>query len=158
MGNLLCLHTLVDIGEWIDQFLLTPVLANLFMEEFEVTAITEAPPKKMFWGRYVGDIVVVNKKEYEDELFQHINQQHNSIKFTIEQGVDNSLLMLDIRMIRENSSITTNIYRKATHIDQCLEWTSNCSVHQELGMGISPMHHTETLINDEGRMKTEKEK
>ena len=83
---------------------LSPVLAKLFKEEFEEKAIAEAPH---FWGRYIDDTGVVIKKEYEDELFQHINQQHNSIKFTIEQD-DNSFPMLDLRMIREHS-ITTNI-------------------------------------------------
>ena len=42
------------------------------------------------------DTGVVSKKEYADEQFQHINQLHNSIKFTIEQeDEENNLLMLD---------------------------------------------------------------
>ena len=41
---------------------------------------------------------VVMRKGHEDDLFQHINQQHKgSIKFTIEQeGEDNSRPMLDM--------------------------------------------------------------
>ena len=76
---------------------------------------------------------VVTKKEHDNELFKYINQQHNSIKFTIEQeGKDNSLPMLDIRMIRDNNRITTDIYTKATHTDQYVQWTSNNPVHQKL--------------------------
>ena len=86
------------------------VLANLFMEEFEEKAIAEAPHSPMFWWRYVDDTGVVVLKQHENELFQHINKQHKSITFTIKQeGDDNSLPMLDIRMIRENDSITTDI-------------------------------------------------
>ena len=96
----------------------SPVLANLSMEEFEEKPITKAPYTQRFCGRYIADTGVVIKNEYEDELFQHIKQQHNSMKFTIEQEEDNnSLLMLDIQMIRENNSITTDIYRKGTHTD-----------------------------------------
>ena len=62
---------------------LSLVLANLFMEKFAEKAIAEASQAPTFLGRYVDDTGVVIKKEYEDELFQHINQQYNSIKFTM---------------------------------------------------------------------------
>ena len=52
---------------------LPPVLANLFMEEFEEKAIAKAPHPPKFGGRYIDDTGVVIKKEYEDELFQQIN-------------------------------------------------------------------------------------
>ena len=57
-----------------------------------------------------------------------------------------------------NSSITTNIYRKANHTDQYLQLTSNHPVHQKLGIMRMLMHHAETLIKDEGRVKIETEK
>ena len=67
------------------------------MEEFEEKAIAEAPQPPNCGGRYEDDTVVVVQKKYEDGLLQHINKQHKSIKFTIEQkGDGNSLLMLDI--------------------------------------------------------------
>ena len=65
--------------------LLSLVLVNLFMEEFEPKALDTAPHPPKFWGRYVHDKEVVNKQEYEDELFEHINQELPSIKFTIER-------------------------------------------------------------------------
>ena len=45
-----------------------------------------------------------------------------------------------------------------THTDQCLQWSSNHPVHHKLGIVRTLMHHTETLIKDEGRVKIEKEK
>ena len=125
---------------------LSLVLANLFVEEFEEKAITEAPHTLTFWGRYINDTGVVIKKEHEDELFQHIIQQHTNIKFTSKQEDD------------ENSRITTDIYKKWTHTDQYLQWTSKHPVHLKLGIVRRLMHHAETLIKDEGRMKIEKVK
>ena len=61
-------------------------------------------------------------------------------------------------MSRENNSITTDIYRKAIHTDQYLQWISNHPVHQKLGIVRTLMHHAETLIKDKRRMKTKKEK
>ena len=124
---------------------LSPVIANVFMEEFEEKAIAEAPHPSKFWGRYVDNTGVVIRKEYDNELFQHINQQHNRIKFTIEQeGEDNSLPMLDILMIRNNTMITTDIYGKATHTVQYLQWISKHPVHQKLEIVRTLMHRADT--------------
>ena len=54
---------------------LSPVLATLFMEEFEEKVIAEAPHTPKFWGRYVDDTGIVVQKKHEDELFQHISKQ-----------------------------------------------------------------------------------
>ena len=67
---------------------LSPVLSNLFMEEFEEKALVSAAHPSKYWGRYVDDTGVVQKKEFEDELFEHINSQHPSIKFTTEREGD----------------------------------------------------------------------
>ena len=66
--------------------------------------------------------------------------------------------MLDIRLIRESSRITTYLYRKVTHTNQYLQCTSNHRVYQKLGIVRRHMHCTKTLIKDEERMKTDKEK
>ena len=50
---------------------------------------------------------VITKKIHLHTLFDHINQQHESINFsTEEEGADGTLPMLDIRMIREGENIT----------------------------------------------------
>ena len=60
-------------------------------------------------------------------------------------------------MIRENNSITTNIYSKAADTDQYLQWTFNHPLHQKLSIVRIWVHRAETLIKDEWRIKTEKE-
>ena len=64
-----------------------------------------------FWDKYVDDTGVGVKQIHEDELFQHINRQYPSIKFTIEkEDEEQSLPMLDLKLKRESNSITTDIY------------------------------------------------
>lgn len=138
---------------------LSPVLSNLFMEEFEKKALSTAPHPPKYWGRYVDDTGVIGKKAHEDELFDHINKQHESIKFTIEKENDDQCLpMLDLEMIRKDNSITTNIYRKPTHTDHYLQWSSHHPVHQKLGVVRTLMHRADTLIADDTLRKEEKEK
>ena len=54
---------------------LSPVIANIFMEEFVLKVLETAayPPK--FWSRYVDDMGVITKKIHVQVLFDHINQQ-----------------------------------------------------------------------------------
>ena len=124
-----------------------------------LSAISTAPHPPKFWTRYVDDTGVIIKKEHEEELFNHINSQHPSIKFTIErESEDHSLPMLDLRLIRENNSITTDIYRKPTHTDHYLQWTSHHPVQQKIGIVRTLMHRADTLITDDRRKEGEKEK
>ena len=52
---------------------ISPIVANLFMEEFEVRAIQTAnnPPK--MWKRFVDDTCVILKSANKEEFFHHIN-------------------------------------------------------------------------------------
>ena len=138
---------------------LCPVLANLFMEEFERKALNTAPHRPKFWGRYVDDTGVVNQREYEQELFEHINSQHDSIQFTMEREKDNRLPMLDVMMIRNpDNTITTDVFRKETHTDHYLQWSSNHPVQQKLGIVRTLIHRASTLIKDPALKLAEKEK
>ena len=137
---------------------LSPILANLFMEEFEEKALTTAPHPPKFWARYVDDTGVVTKKLHEEELFNHINRQHPSIKFTIETEVDNSLPMLDLKLNRTNNTIIADIYRKPTHTDHYLQWSSHHPVQQKLGIVCTLMHRADIIISDNNLKKVEKEK
>ena len=129
------------------------------MEEFERKALDTAPHRPKFWGRYVDDTGVVNQQEHEQELFEHINKQHDSIKFTIEREKDCRLPMLDVMMIRKpDNSIITDVFRKETHTDHYLQWSSNHPVQQKLGIVRTLMHRANTLIEDHSLREAEKEK
>ena len=80
------------------------------MEEFEDKVLTEVPHPQKFWARYADDTGIVIKKIHEDELFEHVNQQHPSIKFTFEKkDEDQSIPMIDLMLTREENNITTSI-------------------------------------------------
>ena len=62
---------------------ISPLIANIFMEEFEVQALSSSPPPSL-WLRFVDDTFVINKAEHSQELLQHINNQDPHIQFTVE--------------------------------------------------------------------------
>ena len=75
----------------------SPIFANMFMEVFEIKALATAPNLPCFWGWYIDDTGTVQKKHYVQGLFKHINSQHESIAFTVEEQDSKGYLpMLDV--------------------------------------------------------------
>ena len=61
---------------------LSPIVANIFMEEFETSALQQATHQPKLWLRYVDDTFIIwqNSKQQLDNFFQHFNNQHSNIK------------------------------------------------------------------------------
>ena len=57
----------------------SPIVTNLFMEDYEGKALEayQDPPK--YWGRYVDDALAVIKTAYIEPFTPHLNAQHKSI-------------------------------------------------------------------------------
>ena len=73
---------------------ISPLIANIFMEEFEVKALSTCPNPSL-WLRFVDDTFVINKAEHSQALLQHINNQDPHIQFTEEATQQGSLPFLD---------------------------------------------------------------
>ena len=94
----------------------SPIVANLFMENFEVKAINTAqyPPK--MWKRYVDDTCVIMDSARKEDSFNHISSLDPHIHFTSEDAKpDRSIPFLDtIVMPQSDGSLKTTVYRKST--------------------------------------------
>ncbi len=62
----------------------SPIVSNLFMENFETKVIATFPHQVKVWGRYVDDTFVVIKASLRQQFTDDLNSQHPSIKFTTE--------------------------------------------------------------------------
>ena len=104
------------------------VVANLYMEVFEVKALATCPPdcKPRIWKRYVDDTFTIVNRESVDGLLNHLNNQEPSIRFTMETEENSTIPFLDTLVHREpNGQLTTTVYRKPTHTDQYLAYDSH---------------------------------
>ncbi len=79
---------------------LSPIVANLFMEEFENKALTTAVVRPKVWLRYVDDVFAVwNHDEQQlGQFHEHLNNQHSNIQFTTEEEVDGNISFLDVQL------------------------------------------------------------
>ena len=104
---------------------ISPLLANIFMEEFQVKALSSTPTPSL-WLRFVDDTFVINRAEHSQALLQHINSQDPHKQFTVEPTQQGSLPFLDTLVtIEQDNMFSTSVYRKPTHTDQYLHWDSN---------------------------------
>ena len=104
---------------------ISSLIANIFMEEFEVKALSTYPTSSL-WLRFVDDTFVINKAEHSQAILQHINKQDPHIQFRVEPTQQGSLPFLDTLVTTEpNNTFSTTVYRKPTHTDQYLHWDSN---------------------------------
>ena len=97
---------------------LSPVIANIFMEHFETTALQTLSQRPSLWLRYVDDTFVIwpHSRRELDHFLAHINQHHPSIKFTMETEQNNSIPFLDVLVTKSPSGKPAHqVYRKPTH-------------------------------------------
>ena len=64
---------------------ISPIVANLFMENFEIRALQSSSNPPLLWKRFVDDTFVILKKIHKDEFLTHINSVDHNIQFTTEE-------------------------------------------------------------------------
>ena len=101
-------------------------IANMVMEYVEEKALSTFPSRPIFWKRYVDDTFTVLPEDIVYRFLEHLNQVEPSIRFTVEKEVDGQLPFLDLLISRDSDgSISTSVYRKPTHTDQYLHFSSH---------------------------------
>ena len=71
--------------------LVSPIVANLYMEYFEQTALSTAPHLRL-WQRYVDDTFVIQKEIHKQDFLQHINSVDPAIQFTVENNKEDGAI------------------------------------------------------------------
>ncbi|PNF31066.1 hypothetical protein B7P43_G17441 [Cryptotermes secundus] len=131
---------------------LSPVVSNIFMEHFEKLALDPAPYKPSLWLRYVDGTFVVWPlgPERLQDFFDHLNSVRPSICFTMETESDNAISFLYVLVIREETALVTQVYRKPTHTGQYLNFKSNHPPHVKRGL-IKCLHNKASTICQDRR-------
>ena len=60
-----------------------------------------------------------------ENFFHHINNLHQNIKFTMEEESNGKLEFLNTLLKRNNGEISVLVYRKPTHTDRYLNYSSH---------------------------------
>ena len=138
---------------------ISPIVANLFMENFEEKAISTAPYPPYFWKRYVDDTFTILQSSHRRAFLDHINSVDQHIQFTCEeQREDGSLPFLDVLVIpNEDGSLSSTVFRKPTHTDLYLQWDSHCTLPSKYSVIGTLLHRAKTICSDPQLLEQEEE-
>ena len=112
----------------------SPVIANIYLEQFESLAIPISPTLIKWWFRYVDDVHNATRKGQLNKLQEHLNFIDPHIKFTIELPGTDGLPFLDTLTKPTPYSIESTVYRKSTHTDRYLDYNSNHPISAKLSV------------------------
>ena len=138
---------------------ISPIVANLFMEDFEVKALSTTPTPPTLWKRFVDDTFIIIQRRHKESFLQHLNSMNNNIHFTCEDAKDDgSIAFLDMLISpNENGRLNTTVYRKDTHTDQYLHWNSNHAITSKYGVVGTLYHRARTVCSTPEQLQKEEQ-
>jgi len=113
---------------------LSPVIADIVMQDLEEDVLNSLDFNIMTYYRYVDDIFLIAPQDKIDIIFERFNNQHDRIKFTIENERNRSLSFLDLLITIKNSHIMIDWYQKETFSGRTLSYLSNHPRCQKTGV------------------------
>ncbi|GJQ87084.1 hypothetical protein Trydic_g23937 [Trypoxylus dichotomus] len=129
----------------------SPIIANIFMEDFETRALDTAKYTLKLWSRYVDNTFIkwTNGGDKLQDFLPHLNSIHPKIKFTTEIRNRNQLPFLDVLVIKKQvGSVGYTAYRKTTHTNHYLNAQSYHHPAQFRGVA-------KTLVSRSQHIRTE---
>ena len=137
----------------------SPIVANLFTEDFEIKAINLAVDHPRIWKRFVDDTFVVIDSTRKENFLEHINNMDPHIQFTSEDAkLDGSLSFLDtIVLPQPDNSLLTSVYRKPTHTDLYQQWDSHHHLSAKFSVINTLRHRARTVCSNTQLLKEEED-
>ena len=102
-----------------------PVVANLCMEAIGEVAINTSEIQPKVWKRYVDDSFCIIKRNAVNSFHTTLNSIDPHISFTFDEESYQQIAFLDTLVSRKDNTITIGVYRKATHLDRYLDFSSH---------------------------------
>ena len=137
---------------------ISPLVANLFMEEIGVQAISTSTTPLTLWKRFVDDTFTIIKKN-RDRFLQHLNSIYPKIKFTSEEVREYGYMpFLNILVTpEEDGSLKTSVFRKATHNGLYLQWDSHHTIPSKYSVAGTLYHRASTVCSTPQLLQEEEE-
>jgi len=91
---------------------LSPILADIVLEDVEEAALDRLPVDLPFYFRYIDDILLAAPRNSLDLILETFNSFHTRLKFTIEVSREGHISFLDVNLIVENRKIIFDLFKK----------------------------------------------
>jgi len=104
---------------------LSPILADIVMDDLENTCLRKLDFTVKTYFRYVDDIFLIIPSEKLQLVLNEFNNYHPRLGFTHEIECNSELNFLNTLVIRKENHLITNWYRKPTHSGRYINFYSN---------------------------------
>ena len=132
-------------------------VANLVMEDVEDRALATTNVDVKFWKRYVDDTCVALAANKCEAFLGHLNLVEPTIQFTLERELDGKLPFLDVLLEHHpDGTISTSVFRKSTHTDRYLDYSSHHPLAQRSAVVRTLQHRAEVLSSTQEALDKEK--
>jgi len=115
---------------------ISPIIADIVMDDIETRALNSLRFKIPFYYRYVDDIALTIPCNKAELLLDTFNSFHPRLQFTLERG-GNFLNFLDVTIIKNNNNLEFDFYTKPTFSGRFLSYMSQHSISQKRGVIMS---------------------
>ena len=138
---------------------ISPIVANLYMEDLETKVTQSAQNPPSFRRRFVDDTLTIMKSPQVESFLNSLNSIDHHIQFTKgESRPDGSMPFLDILITpKEDGSLSTTVYSKPTHTDLYLQWDSNHTITSKYSV-VGTLHHRAQVICSSPELLQQEEK
>ena len=113
----------------------SPVLADLVIQDIEESVLNKYKKFIIHYGRYVDDSYLIVEKEKIKQILEKFNNYEQRIKFTQEIEENSRIRFLDTLIIKNNDgSISIDIYKKPTFSGRYINFLSSHSMGIKIGI------------------------
>ena len=92
---------------------ISPILADLVLQDLEEEVLKKFSFSIQAYFQYVDDTFLIIPKNKIKEILKNFNSYHSRLNFTYESEIDNTLVFLNLLMIKnDDRTIDTNWHRK----------------------------------------------
>lgn len=132
---------------------LSPIVADLVLQDLETTVLESLPYRLPVYYRYVDDILFAAPKTHIIDILNHFNLYHNRLQFTLEVGVKNHINFLNVSISVDGSFLKFDLYHKPTSSERYLSFHSHHPLMHKKGVILSLVDKALILSHPEFHQK-----
>lgn len=127
---------------------LSPMLADIVMDDLESHCLEALPFDVRVFYRYVDDIFAIIPIANVDQILSIFNSYHPRLQFTYETEQSGKLSFLDTIVIRDGNNLITDWYRKPTFSGRYINYYSNHPLKYKTNTIINLVDRAILLANE----------
>jgi len=127
---------------------LSPIIADMVMDDLETCCLEKLNFKVSFYVRYVDDIFAIIPRDKIDTMVNIFNSYHERLKFTYELENNNKISFLNTTVLRKDKILITDWYQKPTFSGRYINYLSNHPHQYKINTIINLVDHAILLSND----------